>query len=751
MNDDQLLDEALQRVLMEQEFTPIAKLQCHLLPSTLWWHDKHKMELQVSHLTPSQLVVKGIKRVFLRAISEEGKETLNRDLSKAMEFLESISPELNVYASIQPRVTESLIPGFKEYEEGKERLEELKNSFEIKTEELDELRWPLKYIRGRLAQKALGEDVAAMEQEVRELKHKGEQLLKWLQLKQEYIKAYEKEGRATSIVCGYGSVPRLCMEHNFRETVSHTVKEVMDYYHYQLRQKLSGYLQVYAQPVEIPWLVQIDWTGLFSPIFLEKLGDDYRELREQMEKLFMVTSAQDIKIRGAIVERAKRTPAKWIQILLNKLDVVSKGSLVPTNIPSHGTYFGNIIRDSDITDIPFLLPLDNVDNLAHMYDSGSTGRGKSVTARVIVENALAEGASVIILDPTSTGQWSGLAKPAEDKDFENRFKELGVSPGISRGFEVKIYVPGPEDHVGLDLPEDLGELTRGCSVLSLHHLTDREACELARDILKEIYDSMDVETKRLRLLIVLEEAHKFISEYVDKEARSIALECLRLLKNLSMEARKHGICFLFISQSLKTFKNQGSIVREMINSRFFMRANDEKEIDYVKTCTSDEVAEAVKHLKKGEAIISLSNFDPVKVCVRPPFSQVRGLRDEEIDRAMAHHKRRDAFIAKASRTATSFDHSDEEMGIEERHDLTDDEIQVIDTIKEYIEKNGRSPNKSAIRAITGFGGSRSNRCFESLKRKGIIQEELGKRNARFLKMTGYLKQTVADNSADNTG
>ena len=49
----------------------------------------------------------------------------------------------------------------------------------------------------------------------------------------------------------------------------------------------------------------------------------------------------------------------------------------------------------------------------HSLVAGSTGGGKSVTAQVLIEEALDKGIGVIVFDPTA--QWSGMLRKLQNK------------------------------------------------------------------------------------------------------------------------------------------------------------------------------------------------------------------------------------------------------------------------------------------------------------------------------------------------
>ena len=68
----------------------------------------------------------------------------------------------------------------------------------------------------------------------------------------------------------------------------------------------------------------------------------------------------------------------------------------------------------------------------HAIVAGATGMGKSISAQVLVEEALLKNVAVIVFDPTA--QWSGLLRKCEDKKMISFYPKFGLKPADARAF-----------------------------------------------------------------------------------------------------------------------------------------------------------------------------------------------------------------------------------------------------------------------------------------------------------------------------
>ncbi|MDY6777142.1 MAG: DUF87 domain-containing protein, partial [Candidatus Nanohaloarchaea archaeon] len=128
--------------------------------------------------------------------------------------------------------------------------------------------------------------------------------------------------------------------------------------------------------------------------------------------------------------------------------------------------------------------IDPDDLTTHAIVAGSTGAGKSVTASVIVEEALENDVPVVVFDPTA--QWTGFVKKCIDDNLLEHYDRFDMDeeddPHPYKGLIKKIDAEDPSvDFEGLMNP---GEVT----VFTLDHLSTEEFDTIVRKIIDSIFE-----------------------------------------------------------------------------------------------------------------------------------------------------------------------------------------------------------------------------------------------------------------------
>jgi hypothetical protein len=719
--------EVPELVLKEKGFYRIAEVS-YKFRLNLWWNPEDKIELSMIKIGP-YFIAKGIKSYVMRSITQDG-ELYIRDLNALHEYLEAHFTEIHISFShfrdindqnlIIRRIKDKKLRDTGEsieidLNEKEARLEEIKREFVHQRNKLSETESLSKLTghRSSLANSYLKNKFSRLKKELSELQNHGRELEKELFVNYKLLKEYRKKGAGAAFIFSYSSNLQVCNHANFQDAVNSIIKELKDMNHFQIKQKLfGGKLNIFVEEIHHPTLAyQMEWAGgALNPNQLDKLGPEFEPLRRCLEEYLMVIPTRDIVINGTTKDEKKLFSAKVIQNFLLKLERVESISM-PKDLPKKGGWIGNVMKGSDITEIPFFHPV----KLNHGYISGTTRSGKSYLARVTVENTIIEGAYVIILDPTM--QWSGLIKPAVEENVLKRFDQLGISREHARGFNAKIYIPGIP--LGLEVPENLRSLLKDCSVICLKYCDDEERCQIALNILKTIYTSLEKETDNMTYLVVMEEAHNFLPGNVMGKAKDVAKEVRILINRIAREKAKYGCNFLLISQSLSDFKGEAKIVREMINSRFFLRASDKAELEYIEDYVSKEAKEIVKNLKQGEALIhgyAVSAPSGIKVFVRPPFSHVGELSDAELK----------SLIGNCAAQPIAQQQSDVDTNNEDPHwnfnnNLTEREQRALKTVKDYYGKYKKPITAIELGNKIGLQGGSRQRIIEALVRKRFIK------------------------------
>lgn len=173
----------------------------------------------------------------------------------------------------------------------------------------------------------------------------------------------------------------------------------------------------------------------------------------------------------------------------------------------------------------------------HIACFGKTGSGKTTTAKLIVENVVANGDRVCVLDPIKSDWW-GITSSADGKKAGLSFDILG----------------GPHGHVPLHsgAGKAIGELVAtGQLPLSVIDMADFEAGGLQ----KFFVDFAGALMRKMRgvLYLVLEEAH----EFAPKEMAGLGNErmAIHLAKKLATAGRSKGIRLVFATHRTQSLHN----------------------------------------------------------------------------------------------------------------------------------------------------------------------------------------------------
>ncbi len=193
------------------------------------------------------------------------------------------------------------------------------------------------------------------------------------------------------------------------------------------------------------------------------------------------------------------------------------------------------------------------DLTTHVLVSGSTGSGKSVSASILVEEALIHNVSVVIFDPTA--QWTGFLKPCADNNLLKFYKLFGLKENDARGFKGLIYnATSPNIELNFSDYMNPGEVT----VFNLSNLGPGEYDLAVSNIISAMFKVKWEESPELKLLVVFDEVHRLLEKYGGKGGY-VSLE------KACREFRKWGIGLVMASQVSTDFKDaiQGNILTEI--------------------------------------------------------------------------------------------------------------------------------------------------------------------------------------------
>jgi hypothetical protein len=212
----------------------------------------------------------------------------------------------------------------------------------------------------------------------------------------------------------------------------------------------------------------------------------------------------------------------------------------------------------------------------HIAVVGKTGSGKSSTARLIVERAVAEGARVCILDTTKSDWW-GITLRADGLRPAWPFKILG----------------GPRGHVDIraDTGKAIGKLVAtGALPLTIVDMANFEAGGVQRFFV----DFAEALFRNIRgvVYLVIEEAH----EVAPKERAGLGAENMSIYwaKKLATASRTKGIRLIVCTQTVQQLHNRvlGSC-ETIIAHRMFAPADKKPIIAWLKDNTDAETIKRV--------------------------------------------------------------------------------------------------------------------------------------------------------------
>lgn len=224
----------------------------------------------------------------------------------------------------------------------------------------------------------------------------------------------------------------------------------------------------------------------------------------------------------------------------------------------------------------------------HTAILGKTGSGKTSTAKLLVEQVVASGARVCILD-TIKSDWWGITSSADGKKPGLPFQILG----------------GPKGHV--PLPSSAGKavaeiVANGALPLSIIDMADFEP----GGIQKFFVDFAPTLLKKMRgvVYLVVEEAH----ELAPKERAGFGAENLAIhwAKKLATAGRSRGVRLVVATQRTQSLHNAvlGSCETVIVH-RLTTPADQKPVLDWLKANGSKDalkgVAESLSSLKTGTA------------------------------------------------------------------------------------------------------------------------------------------------------
>jgi len=264
-------------------------------------------------------------------------------------------------------------------------------------------------------------------------------------------------------------------------------------------------------------------------------------------------------------------------------------------------YLGLVLHDGKPT-LPVLYDLDE-QGPRHTAVVGGSGSGKSQAAALIVEGAALHRIPVLVFDPTRA--WTGLALPCEAEGMLSRYPGFRMERTWRRGFEVRIID-------GSDPPR-----SEGIGILCPTGLTAGEESGVVGDLLRDLYEGMKAwpESKRLKLLLVFEEAHRYLK---DKALQPI-------LELFARTARAKGVGLLVVSQVAVDLP---PAVRNNCATKIQLQTNYNQDLLRAAQVYGSQIRNAIPGLKQGQGALHFPEHGTCLVSFRPRLSSPSPLSEE---------------------------------------------------------------------------------------------------------------------------
>jgi len=653
-----------------------------------YWSKENQATIEISELDEEFLLVRASKSYRLVKQDEKGQEMWDRNLAKMNDELASTFSSFSLNVDYCDTAATSILSEQGEAAELVHEAQQLRN----RMSELHEKRSSLSVAVDNSVenlQETLEKKRDSAHRELQEASNRLEQILGILEEKKQVVDQWRSNGVSLAYLFTFSTDPEMVPENRLEEAVERHTEEAFDLHRRKVKQVLQGpKFKLHVEELEEPRVFnRLEHTGLLNPEGFDQLleqvndpdvEDRLKSLRRSSAEQYMAVALEDLEVGESTVERAKSTPARAVNSVLQGLEAetVAYAEDTPNNGPMIGTLTGtNQVVGFDPAELP------------HYYITGETGSGKSYLKRVLLENIASLGYDILSISPSDR-------------------EEIGVSlknPDHSKGTGISADQYWINSEQLLDKPEDISELFSGVNVATLKGLSDAEKQEFVNQVFTEL---ADIDRRDTPLFVFLEEAHNFT-----KGATADAIQ------DLVREARKFGVHVVIVSQSPMDFNRNHKHVRENTVSVFLHG----EYFDYASKFLDD--GKEIQDLQTGEAIIQSRDFPKLRVDVREAFTlptaptenQIQGIENRFTDHTPSLPRQRN----------TEDSDPDPETSQERGAEISEDESQLLQFIQGFIEEHDERPSKSKCyrEDDAPFGSSKTSRLLDQLLEKDVVQEE----------------------------
>jgi hypothetical protein len=261
--------------------------------------------------------------------------------------------------------------------------------------------------------------------------------------------------------------------------------------------------------------------------------------------------------------------------------------------------------------------IDQLSN--HTVIAGSTGGGKTVSAEVLVEEALLKDVSVIVFDPTA--QWTGFLRKCENKKMIALYPDFGLKKTDARAFNGNVYqVKSAEEKIDIKKFMIPGEIS--CFAINL--LDPKDIDIVVANTINQVFKANLPESSTLKLLIIFDEVHRLLPKFGGSGQGFIMVE------RAAREFRKYGVGLMLISQVLSDFVGE---VKANIGTEIQMRTRNQGDLDRIKMKYGEYMLQSLLKASTGTGMLENPAYNrgrPYFVSFRPLMHEHARLTDEEL-------------------------------------------------------------------------------------------------------------------------
>ncbi|MGD9276143.1 MAG: DUF87 domain-containing protein [Candidatus Pacearchaeota archaeon] len=265
--------------------------------------------------------------------------------------------------------------------------------------------------------------------------------------------------------------------------------------------------------------------------------------------------------------------------------------------------------------------LDPARLTTHTIVAGATGGGKSISAQVIIEEALMNNIAVIVFDPTA--QWSGMLRKCTDKKMMSYYPKFGLKETDARAFKGNVrQVTHARELIDINKYVSPGQI----QIFSLNKLDPKDMDIFVSNVIRQVFKSDPKESPVLKVLLVFDEVHRLLSKFGGSGQGFLQVE------RACREFRKWGLGMMLISQVLNDFVGE---IKANINTEVQTRTLEEGDLERIKTKYGEGFLKSLIRAEVGVAMFQNAEYNrgrPYFINFRPILHNTRRLPDEELEK-----------------------------------------------------------------------------------------------------------------------